>query len=62
MRLTGNYVHLIETGKVLPSSRAIKKLCDYIGFNFELARLILLKDKVESFTDDLKKRLQLSDV
>ncbi len=62
LRLTGNYVHMIETGKVLPSPRAIKRLCEYVGFNFELAKLILLKDKVESFTKDLKKRLQLPNV
>jgi hypothetical protein len=53
---------MIETCRALPSPRLLKRFSELFGFNYELAKLLLFKDKIDEFAKETRKRLHLPDI
>lgn len=58
--ISSNYIYMIETCRALPSPRLLKRFCKLFGFNDELARLFLMKDKIDEFSEEIKKKLGIN--
>jgi len=60
--ISSNYVYMIEAGRTLPSPNVLHRFSAHFGFNFYLTRIILLRDKIEEYTEEVKKKLNLEDL
>ncbi|NVM23651.1 MAG: helix-turn-helix transcriptional regulator [Desulfobacterales bacterium] len=59
IHISPNYVYMIETGRALPSLRVLRRFAAHFGFNFQLIRLILLRDKLNQYKSELTKKFDL---
>ena len=57
---TGNYLYMIESGRALPSQKLLCRFCREFGFNFNLAKVYFLEDKVGQYREEVKESLGLN--
>lgn len=62
IHISSNYVYMIESGKTLPSPAVLSRFSAVTGFNYDLTKIFLLRDKVEEYTVEVKKKLDLEDL
>ncbi|NIO21999.1 MAG: helix-turn-helix domain-containing protein, partial [Candidatus Aenigmarchaeota archaeon] len=56
-----NYTYMIERGIHLPSLKVLYRFSGQFGFNYNLLRILLMKDKIDQFTKETRTRLKMDD-